>query len=74
MLETLLQARIQMTRALELLDSASAPSQIGCHLDHAIQQLSQAIEAHRDSELKLRVWPRSGRAGLEARPSDPPNR
>jgi hypothetical protein len=42
-------ARAHMEAALELLDGVPAPLQIGAHLDLALSQLQQAIEAAADN-------------------------
>ena len=46
-------AMAHMEAALELLDGAEAPLQIGAHLDLALTQLQQAIEEAAESPAVL---------------------
>lgn len=50
MFKTLVEARDQMGLALDLLDSANAPADIGAHLDLALQRLGKTIELCEASE------------------------
>jgi hypothetical protein len=42
----------QLTYALELLDAASAPAQIGAHVDLAIQQLYTIVTQPSDANVR----------------------
>lgn len=45
MFETIVQSRRLLASALQLLDEASAPAEIGAHLDLALHRLDELIEA-----------------------------
>ena len=42
--DLLSRAQVFLTSALELLDEANAPSDIGAHVDRAIERLSEALQ------------------------------
>lgn len=42
--DLLARAQVFLASALELLDEANAPSDIGAHVDSAIQRLSEALQ------------------------------
>jgi hypothetical protein len=58
--ESLAKAAQQLRSALELLDSISAPAQIGAHVDLAIHQLEAELFAPEER------CPGTGRCGLSA--------
>lgn len=45
MFETIVQSRRLLASALQLLDEAGAPADIGAHLDLALHRLDELIEA-----------------------------
>lgn len=45
MFETIVQSRRLLASALQLLDEAGAPAEIGAHLDLALHRLDELIEA-----------------------------
>jgi hypothetical protein len=58
-------ARVLLASALELLDEANAPSDIGAHIDCAIERLSEALQ-EAEQNGRYETAPRNLSGGRDA--------